>query len=58
MSKYRWLHLFLFEFSKNLALHFVRPPSNHGYRYALSGDHTNCLTRFFLRSEPFMKQSG
>ena len=43
---------------KNLASHFARSSSNHSYGYAFSDDHTNCLARFPLKYESFMKYPG
>lgn len=48
----------LFEFRANLASQFARSSSNHSYGYVFSDDRTNCLARYTLILEPFVKYAG
>lgn len=58
LPQFLWSLYVLFDFRTNLALHFARSPSSHSYGYDFSGDRPNCLARFALNLESFMRYPG
>jgi hypothetical protein len=52
------LQFVLFELMPNLASHFARSPLNHSNGYGSAADRPNCLAKFALILESFMKYAG